>query len=84
MILELPMPWKELKVSIPISIGSVPLQHNFDSFLPPKEFQDKENAQSLPGVKYDNLRECFFYFNFFYFKLNFIEINFLLLQAEKL
>ena len=55
MIVELPVPWDDLRVSIPLDIGTVPLRQLFQSFLPPKEVQD--DSPSIPGVPYPNFRK---------------------------
>ncbi|XP_066945548.1 thioredoxin-interacting protein-like isoform X1 [Macrobrachium rosenbergii] len=62
MILELPLPSGELRVSLPVTIGSVPLRNRFDSFLPPNETR---KPSALPGIKYPNcpsfaFGECMF------------------------
>ncbi|XP_064098042.1 uncharacterized protein LOC135209263 isoform X4 [Macrobrachium nipponense] len=62
MILELPLPSGELRVSLPVIIGSVPLRNHFDSFLPPNETR---KPSALPGIRYPNIPsfvygECMF------------------------
>ncbi|XP_068216039.1 arrestin domain-containing protein 3-like isoform X2 [Palaemon carinicauda] len=62
MVLELPLPSKELRVSLPVTIGSVPLRSCFDKFLPPKETR---KPCGLPGINYANypsytFAECMF------------------------
>ncbi|CAL4074128.1 unnamed protein product, partial [Meganyctiphanes norvegica] len=62
MILELPRPLSDLRVSLPIIIGSVPLRSTFSSFLPPSE---TTKSEGLPGIDYNNVpsyefSECFF------------------------
>ncbi|XP_053640537.1 arrestin domain-containing protein 17-like [Cherax quadricarinatus] len=51
MILELPVPSSEMRVSLPLIIGSVPLRNRFSSFLPPSETR---KVSDLPGIKYPN------------------------------
>ena len=50
MEVELPRPWKNLKVCIPLIIGSVPLRTHFDTFLP--TLDTKEKNQSLTKHNY--------------------------------
>ncbi|XP_045138302.1 LOW QUALITY PROTEIN: arrestin domain-containing protein 17-like [Portunus trituberculatus] len=62
MILEPPLPSADLKVSMPLTIGSVPLRNRFTTFLPPGETR---RASGLPGINYSNFPfywfgECFF------------------------
>ncbi|XP_018020018.1 uncharacterized protein LOC108676457 [Hyalella azteca] len=62
MVLELHQPWKPLRVSLPIKLGSVPLTANFADFLPPPP---AAKQPSLPKITYKNLplfsyAECFF------------------------
>ncbi|MPC97199.1 hypothetical protein E2C01_092500 [Portunus trituberculatus] len=54
MILEPPLPSADLKVSMPLTIGSVPLRNRFTTFLPPGETR---RASGLPGINYSNFRE---------------------------
>ncbi|KAK3863365.1 hypothetical protein Pcinc_030862 [Petrolisthes cinctipes] len=49
MILEPPLPSADLRVSLPLLIGSVPLRNRFSSFLPPEETR---KPCGLPGIKY--------------------------------
>ncbi|XP_047493442.1 arrestin domain-containing protein 17-like [Penaeus chinensis] len=51
MILEPPLPSGDLKVSLPITIGSVPLRNCFSNFLPPNETRE---PCELPGINYPN------------------------------
>ncbi|KAK7081822.1 hypothetical protein SK128_009894, partial [Halocaridina rubra] len=51
MILELPLPSSDLRVSVPIIIGSVPIRNRFASFLPPSETR---KSCGLPGISYAN------------------------------
>ncbi|XP_037786438.1 arrestin domain-containing protein 17-like [Penaeus monodon] len=51
MILEPPLPSGDLRVSLPILIGSVPLRNCFSNFLPPNETRE---PCGLPGINYPN------------------------------
>ena len=55
MEVRLPRPWKDLKVSIPITIGSVPLRSHFDTFLP--SLDPKKKYLVPPGIKYPDFRK---------------------------
>lgn len=54
-ILEPPLPSKDLRVSLPLVIGSVPLRNRFSSFLPPEE--TRKPSSGLPGVNYSKFRK---------------------------
>ncbi|KAF2345062.1 Arrestin C-terminal-like domain, partial [Trinorchestia longiramus] len=63
MVLELPLPWKHLRVTLPITIGSVPLRSDFKSFMPPPLTIEKQRP--LPKINYSefplySFSECFF------------------------
>ncbi|KAG7157322.1 Arrestin domain-containing protein 17-like 1 [Homarus americanus] len=57
MILEPPLPSSDLRVSLPLIIGSVPLRNRFSSFLPPGETR---KPTGLPGIKYKNYPSYWF------------------------
>ncbi|XP_050687693.1 arrestin domain-containing protein 17-like isoform X2 [Eriocheir sinensis] len=55
MILEPPLPSSDLRVSMPLTIGSVPLRSRFTTFLPPGETR---RSTGLPGINYANFRDA--------------------------
>ncbi|XP_071547693.1 arrestin domain-containing protein 17-like [Panulirus ornatus] len=57
LILEPPLPSSDLRVSLPLTIGSVPLRNRFSSFLPPGETR---KPTGLPGINYPNFPSYWF------------------------
>ena len=55
--MELPIPWGELKVILPITIGSVPLRSDFQHLLP-QSVTATEKQRRLPRISYADFREC--------------------------
>ncbi|XP_069173930.1 arrestin domain-containing protein 17-like [Procambarus clarkii] len=57
MLLELSAPLSALQVSLPITIGTVPLRKRFSTFLPPGETR---KPCRLPGIKYPDYPSYWF------------------------